>query len=245
MQIIPVLDLLNGVVVRGVAGQRNEYRPIVSRLTDRSDALSVANAFRAYFGLTTLYVADLDAILNQRPNKEIYATLRSNGFRLLVDAGARGVDDLMNLIDAGVSTVIIGLESWPDTAALKSACNRYWERLTFSVDLKSGSPLGDLAKWDTDDPFKIASRAIAAGVWRMIVLDLAQVGVGAGLSTLPLCQRLRQEFPHVSLITGGGVRNAADLKPLREGGISGVLVASALHDGRLSADDIRCIQDDE
>src|SRR5579872_5647704 len=45
MRIVPVLDLLGGVVVRGVGGRRREYRPVVSRLTPSCDPLDVARAF--------------------------------------------------------------------------------------------------------------------------------------------------------------------------------------------------------
>src|SRR5947209_19648396 len=62
MQIIPVLDLMGGRVVRGVAGRRSEYRALTSALTASSKPLDVARAFRLHFGLATLYVADLDAI---------------------------------------------------------------------------------------------------------------------------------------------------------------------------------------
>ena len=70
--IIPVIDILNGVVVRGVAGKRSEYKPIVSRLTDRTDVLGVAEAFRQHFHVSRLYVADLDAILGGSPNLDAY-----------------------------------------------------------------------------------------------------------------------------------------------------------------------------
>jgi uncharacterized protein related to proFAR isomerase len=30
MQVIPVIDLKDGVVVHGIAGRREEYRPLVS-----------------------------------------------------------------------------------------------------------------------------------------------------------------------------------------------------------------------
>ena len=63
MKILPVLDLLDGIVVRGVAGKRNAYRPVESQLVDNPDPIFVAEAFRNHFGLTEFYLADLDAIL--------------------------------------------------------------------------------------------------------------------------------------------------------------------------------------
>jgi phosphoribosylformimino-5-aminoimidazole carboxamide ribotide isomerase len=62
MRVVPVLDLKGGHVVHGVGGRREEYRPVVSRLTDSSAPADVATAFRDRFGLSELYVADLDDI---------------------------------------------------------------------------------------------------------------------------------------------------------------------------------------
>jgi phosphoribosylformimino-5-aminoimidazole carboxamide ribotide isomerase len=41
-------------------------------------------------------------------------------------------------------------------------------------------------------------------------------------------------YPHLKLIAGGGIAGPADLDRLAALGVSGVLVASALHDGRIS-----------
>src|SRR5216684_7133564 len=105
MHVLPVLDLLEGVVVRGVGGRRDEYRPVVSRLVDRPDPFSVARAFRDQLGLTRLYVADLDAILHQRPNREVYRSLADEGLELLVDAGLRDVKSAELNLAAGAAQV--------------------------------------------------------------------------------------------------------------------------------------------
>jgi len=82
LQILPVLDLLNGIVVRGVGGRRDEYRPVKSVLTDSAKPLDVARAFRDRLELTTLYVADLDGILHQQPNETVFRQLATDGFEL-------------------------------------------------------------------------------------------------------------------------------------------------------------------
>lgn len=235
MLVIPVLDLLNGVVVRGVAGRREEYQAVVSRLVEQPDPLAVARAFRSKLGLDTLYVADLDAILHQRPNQGVYLQLRQEGFKLQIDAGLRDVESAAGVIAAGADAAIVGLETWPGPVPLAELCQRLEpERVIFSLDLKSGRPLGDLAAWRSEDACEIASQAVDAGIVRLIILDLSTVGVGGGIGTFELCTRLREKFPHLQLWTGGGVRNAADLETLMAAGIDGVLVASALHDGRLT-----------
>ena len=71
MQIIPVLDLLGGVVVRGLAGQRDSYQPINSQLVNSAEPLAVAQAFQHKLGLQRFYVADLDAIEHDQPSFDV------------------------------------------------------------------------------------------------------------------------------------------------------------------------------
>jgi phosphoribosylformimino-5-aminoimidazole carboxamide ribotide isomerase len=234
MRIIPVIDILDGVVVRGVAGRRSEYRPIESCLTSATDPVSIALAFRELFGLATIYVADLDAIVSQRPNGQVYQDLAARDFSVWVDAGLRSVDDAEAVLDCGASAVVAGLETWPHAELLHQlvlTCGR--DRVIFSLDLRDGTPLADPDGWASDDPFEIADEAICAGVSQLIVLDIAHVGLGGGVATRELCRRLSESFPDVTLITGGGVRDLDDVRQLESIGVAGVLVASALHSGAI------------
>jgi phosphoribosylformimino-5-aminoimidazole carboxamide ribotide isomerase len=239
MRIIPVIDILNSVVVRGVSGQRSQYRPLESRITVSVEPLAVANAFRDTFGLSTLYVADLDAILNAEPNFKIYQALQSDGFELFIDSGLRNAFDAEALLMAGASKVIAGLETWPSLATLEMMLQRVRpERVIFSLDLKAGQPIRKLDDVMSDDPIDIGCAVIESGIRELIVLDLAAVGVSSGPTTLDICQSLRDFAPKLELITGGGIRSSNDLSTLRADGINGVLVASALHDGSIGPDDL-------
>jgi phosphoribosylformimino-5-aminoimidazole carboxamide ribotide isomerase len=238
MRIVPVLDLKVGHVVRGVGGRREEYRPVVSRLTDSAAPVDVATAFRDHFGLSELYVADLDAIAGAGPALETYAALRALGCTLWVDAGLRQAVQAEVLIGASVETIVAGLETLAGPEELTRLCERYAERVVFSLDLKEGRPLGDLRGWDAGSAWDVASQAVALGARRLLVLDLARVGGGEGTGTEELCRRLVEASPGVEIAAGGGVCGPDDLRRLREGGIAAVLVASALHDGRLTRADV-------
>jgi phosphoribosylformimino-5-aminoimidazole carboxamide ribotide isomerase len=231
MRIIPVLDLKGGQVVRGIAGRRSEYRPVVSKLTNSALPLDVAHAFREHFDFNELYVADLDAIAGADPAFPIYADLRSARFRLWVDAGVRGVDQALRLAESSIEQIVVGLETISGPAALRDICRQLGpERFVFSLDLKAGRPLGD---WQSPDTWSIAQQAIACGIARLIVLDLERVGMGQGTGTEELCRRLVGAYPKLEVIAGGGIRDQGDIDRLAQCGVAGVLVASALHDGRI------------
>jgi phosphoribosylformimino-5-aminoimidazole carboxamide ribotide isomerase len=234
MRILPVLDLMNGVVVRGVGGRRDQYKPIASKLTTSVQPLDVAHAFRQHFSFDELYVADLDAIAGGEPSTSTYLHLLAEGFRLWVDAGIGPDGGHLNLLAAaGVTNLIAGLESLSGLDELSRLLACYSpSRLIFSLDLKNGEPMGEDG-WCGRDPWCIAEQVIALGVERILALDLASVGSSRGTATEGLCARLRTSFPTLEITAGGGIRGADDLRSLQRIGVDNVLIASALHDGRL------------
>ncbi len=225
-------------MVRGIGGRRHEYRPIQSKLVASSDPFTISLAFRTVFSLNQLYLADLDAIAGKPPAVDLFHRLRAKGFQLWVDAGLRDVEDAGLLLEAEVEQLVFGLETLRGPEALATAVKQLGKRAVFSLDLKSGQPLGNRAAWDHADAVSLAERVISLGVRRMIVLDLAQVGSDAGIGTEALCRDLLDIDPELELLAGGGVRNVADLLRLQSIGVSGVLIASALHDGRLGREDL-------
>lgn len=239
MIILPVLDLQKGVVVRGVGGRRHEYRPVRSCLTSSAAPVDVAEAFRQQLGLSELYLADLDAIAGGRPARELYATLQERGFKLWVDAGLGTAAQAAELAECGVDSLIAGLETLAGPAELTALCQQYGSsRIVFSLDLKGGQPVVRGASWASTEPRGLAEQALACGVQRLLILDLARVGENAGTGTEKLCGWLTGRQAHVEVTAGGGVRGLDDLRQLQRCGAHAVLVASALHDGRLQRRDL-------
>lgn len=237
MRVRPVLDLLEGVVVRGIGGRRDEYRPIVSGLTADSSPLAVGRSLSDHFGFRDFYIADLDAILDARPNWNHLRELARAGFRLAVDAGVKTPADVDRLLGAGVETVILGLESLESPELLAEFGEKPWKgRLFFSLDLQNGRPLAT-SNWPATAA-EIAAKVLACGIDRLLILDLADVGTGRGGSTQRAVRACRGDNRVKSLWAGGGVRSVGDLERWRDLQVDEVLVASALHDGRLSVSDV-------
>lgn len=244
MFVVPVIDLQAGVVVRGVAGRREEYRPIASQLTSDPAPASVAQALAATFGFCHVYVADLTAIAGRSPDFAAYAAIARFLPNLMIDAGvadAPAADRLMQGAAACglLPQLVVGLESLASPHDLSALlADRPSEQVVFSLDLKAGAPITRIAAWQGADPLAIATAVVELGIERMIVLDLADVGVGRGTGTLDLVARLHTTYPHLRLVAGGGVRGRDDLRQLQAAGCGGALVASALHDGRLTRADV-------
>jgi phosphoribosylformimino-5-aminoimidazole carboxamide ribotide isomerase len=237
LRIIPVVDLMNGLVVRGVAGRRSEYRPLDSPLVGDAQPSTAGRAFAA-LGLDRLYVADLDAIAGADPAWRVYEELAETGLQLWIDAGtgsperARAMREFAARSTA-VSGIVIGLESLPDAQSLTRVATAVGQGLAvFSLDLKAGQPLA-AEGWGAMPAAEIVALAVDCGIERVIVLDLADVGSGRGVGTVELCRRLSAQFPALELVAGGGVRGLADLDLLAAAGCTGALVATALHDGSL------------
>ncbi len=239
MQVIPVLDVRSGQAVRAIAGDRAHYAPLRSVLHPEPDPIALAGAVLGRWGLEDLYLAELDAILGERPpDLELFRAIAGLGLRLWVDAGVREASGARPLAEAEVARVVVGLETIRGPGALAEVVADLGpDAVAFSLDLRDGRPMVDTrAGWETDDPRAIADLAIEAGVRRLIHLDLARVGTGRGAGGFE-----PGATPGVEWFIGGGVAGADDLRVLGRLGYAGVLVGSALHDGRISAADLRSL----
>lgn len=237
MKILPVLDLMDGVVVHGIAGNRTSYRPIKSDLTTDTTPLGVATALHDAYGFKEFYLADLDGIQSRRIDVRAYSNLKEAGFRIIVDAGVRQIHEASNLIDSGVDAVIVALETNPSGQIFDELLNYFGpERVVFSLDLKQGKPMGKIDAWNVSDPITLAVSAINRGVRRMIVLDLDAVGSETGPLTIDLCRSIRESSSDIEIITGGGIRDDQDLRQLEDAGVDSVLMATALHNGSIAPD---------
>jgi phosphoribosylformimino-5-aminoimidazole carboxamide ribotide isomerase len=247
MRVIPVIDLLGGQVVRGVGGRRSEYRAIKSLLAADARPATVGRALVS-LGFRETYVADLDAIGGRESAWQTYEELVDCGLALVIDAGLKTVEQTRDLsrwaaTHETIISIVAGLESSPNPDTLARMCAAVGpEQLVFSLDLRAGVPITESAAWQGLAPEQVALIALRAGVRRMIVLDLTAVGMGQGVGTELLCRSLRNLNPELELIAGGGVRGPADLRSLSAAGCNAALVASALHDGRLTVNDCRAVR---
>ncbi len=229
-----------GRVVHAAGGDRRLYQSLNSRLFQGDDALEAALAFRAMIGASRLYVADLDALEGGPPSLELYKSMSEHKMACWVDAGVRTAIDADPLLERGVECVVAGLETLRGPRALGELVARVGpSRVVFSLDHRDGASIvAEGSDWADRSPLAIARAAFDAGVRRVILLDLARVGTSRGVGKIDLPAATRRACPGIEWIVGGGVRGVEDLDELARAGVAAALVGSALHDGRISLDDI-------
>jgi phosphoribosylformimino-5-aminoimidazole carboxamide ribotide isomerase len=230
MEIIPVLDLKGGVVVRARMGERHLYAPIVTPLAATSDPLDVARGLLAVHPFATLYVADLDAIEERGDNSGALREITRGcpGVSLWVDNGIADAAAAARWLDAGIGSLVLGSETQTDGALVRDLARDV--RVILSLDFRGSAFQGPSDILDD------------TSVWpaRVIAMTLARVGSGAGPDVERLSE-VRRIAPGRRVYAAGGVRDAADLAALAHAGIAGALVATALHDGRLGRIEIEAL----
>ena len=239
-RVVAVIDLKGGLAVHARGGRRQEYRPIQSVLCDGADPLRLARAYRDALGLTDVYVADLDAIAGAPPWLDFYEAATGEGLRLIVDAGIASPRRRDEVLASGVSAVVLATESLDGPATLRALVRGVEPgRWIFGLDLRAGrSVVAAGAFWPADMPMDLIDSAVAIGCIRVLVLDLAGIGSGAGVASLAMASEVVRRHPRLEVAIGGGVAGRADLEAVAQAGVHALLVGSAFHDGRLGRDDL-------
>lgn len=239
MKIIPVLDVMGGLVVQAIRGEREHYLPIESVLVSDANPLSVARALQKETNCEQFYVADLDAIMGRATQLETLQEL-SDGLdaELWVDAGVTDLDSARKVLEAGGDRVIVcseTLPNWNNLAAIRNVFPP--ERLLFSIDIVKGRVRSPSSSLRGQDPLVVLDMLLHDGWSHFILLTLDQVGTGEG-PDWDLIKRACRRFPELTLIAAGGVRTLQDLQQLAVHSVSGVLVATSLHRGWITREDL-------
>jgi phosphoribosylformimino-5-aminoimidazole carboxamide ribotide isomerase len=228
MQVIPVIDLKGGAVVHARMGQRALYRPIETPLARGSNPVDVVGGLLSVYPFRTLYVADLDAIEEAGDNRAALQRVKQAfpQITLWVDSGIADLDSAADWLQQGFGHLVIGSETQRDAAlAYRLAENA---KVVLSLDFSGPHFLGPPALLAQSD----------AWPQRVIAMTLDRVGSHAGPDLVRL-RAVRAAAKTRDVYAAGGVRDAADLRALAQAQIAGALVASSLHDGRITAADLQ------
>lgn len=232
MDVIPVIDVANGQAVRAVRGERANYKPLVTPLAEGCEPAAVAKGFKSLFPFRRIYIADLDGIEGRGRNKHLVPAITSvfPGAEIWIDAGTSSRGAARAVLAAPVTTLVVGSEALEGVADYKEIVSEAPSRIVLSLDFRGEEFMGpegllrDESLWPA----------------RVIVMTLARVGSGAG-PDLDRIREIASRGKGRKVYAAGGMRDRADLEAARQAGAAGALAASALHDKKISAGDLRKI----
>ncbi len=232
MPIIPVIDLLNGLVVHAKKGERQHYQAIQSQLTHSAEPLDIVAALLALYPFKQLYIADLNAIQK--------TTGRFNNNYSAITAITQQFPHLTIWLDAGIGNPI-ELSLWQKlNLRLVLASENFTEISHYSALAASQQDFILSLDFFAQGYQGPAELLVNAEHWPqdVIVMSLAKVGTDLGVDQA-LLSHIVHRANHSLIYAAGGVRNAADLMLLKELGVSGSLIASALHQQQISSIEIQ------
>jgi phosphoribosylformimino-5-aminoimidazole carboxamide ribotide isomerase len=228
-KIIPVIDLKRGRAVRAIGGLRDDYRPLATPLCPDGDPLGAAAGLLSACSGAALYIADLDAIGGEQPQLRLIHVI-GEAFpevEIWVDGGFAGPGTLDGWPLRDRARPVLGSESLRDATVLGGAETLL--SLDFQGDRFIGPPalLENPAFWPAE----------------IIVMCLHSVGTAHGPDFERLTRVMAAAGEGRGVYAAGGIRNIADLENLKRIGAAGALIASALHDGAITAADLRHFKD--
>ncbi|MCS7117063.1 MAG: HisA/HisF-related TIM barrel protein [Nitrososphaerota archaeon] len=233
-----VIDIMRGKAVHAIGGKRDEYQPIRSPICATSNPIDIAKVFKDLFNLDELYVADLDAIMGRGSNLGIISRICSEvGMKVMLDSGINNASHVDEIFDAGVSKLVLGTESMTTINHLRDLIGSFGgEQIVPSIDVVDGKVISKCMGLMGERPARVAMKLESMGVVELILLDISRVGTERGVD-MGLVREVVNAV-RVPVLVGGGIRSLDDILCLKKEGASGVLVATALHKGALTKDDI-------
>lgn len=236
-ELYPALDIRGGRVVRlrqGDYAQETRYA---------DEPLAAARA-HAEAGARWLHLVDLDAArVGGYTLAPLLREIRAQtGLRVQTGGGVRSEADVEAILDAGAARVVVGSLAVREPARVARWLGRFGaERLTVALDAREvdGEWRLPVAGWTADSGARLdelLARYADAGLRHLLCTDIACDGMLAG-PNLGLYRRVLARVPAVAVQGSGGVRDAADVRALRDAGCAGAVLGRALLEGRLRLDD--------
>lgn len=227
MEIIPVIDICHGHVVHALKGQRASYQPVQSGLCAGSEPVAIVQAFIDIYPFKKIYIADLDAIGGLPINNKITndLCLKFPDACFWIDEGNSRKEEIIAL-QRSHKIQVAGSETGIGPEVLYSL-NDILPQPVLSLDFKDGNFIGNMDLFLNPD------------CWteNVIIMNLSRVGSGEG-PDIGLLDNIISMARDKNIYLAGGISNKDDLVLLKETGITGVLMATALHNGEITGKDL-------
>lgn len=239
MYIIPAIDILDGKVVRlreGDYNQKTEYNVSIDEMIER---------YRCN-GTDFIHIIDLNGAKGDFSNQsKLFDIIKKTDMKVQYGGGIRTIEQVENLLDAGIQRVIVGTQAItnPDfLPALSKAFAKkedYANRIVIAIDV-----LDEVIKysgWMESSPIKLmdyVDKCLNLGFFRFLCTDINKDGKLGG-AAVDLYQKLLDHSPMIKLIASGGVSSMDDIRELAKLPVRSVVVGKAIYENRISIEEVK------
>ena len=229
MRIYPAIDIRGGKAVR-------LYKGDFAQETVFGEPAEMAKKWEAAGG-EFLHLVDLDGAragksMNLDVVKEIIAAVN---IPVELGGGIRTMENIDEVLAAGVQRVILGSVAAKNPALVKEACAKYGDRVVVGIDAKDGIVAVDGWEGSGDVEVTVLAKEMAkAGVKTIIYTDISRDGTLEGVNVEATAQLARESG--IKIVASGGVKSIDDVKallPYEKEGIEGVIVGKSIYMGTL------------
>jgi len=228
MIIFPAIDIKDGKCVRLIKG---DFKQMTSYEKSPFDQAKIYSQN----GFSNIHIVDLDGALQGKPSnsnivKEILKNLK---LKIQIGGGIRTIDDVDNWVKSGVDKVIIGTAAVENKGLLKTACEKFKNKIAISLDVKDGFIF--LSGWKKQTNILAANflkEIENFGVSRIVYTDINKDGTKEGPNikdAIELSNKVKIPF-----IVSGGISSIEDIKrikSLNNPNIEGIIVGKSIYDG--------------
>jgi len=232
-KIIPVVDILNGIAVRAVAGDRANYKQLKDSTFKSTDVCRIIEVLLKLSRSSTLYIANLNGIAGDDSYDHILYKIISkfNRIKIWVDNGFRDLQGYSSFHSRfahwcelhGQSThlsenlvPVFGTETISDDSSYKQIFSKS-DTAILSIDKKNNVILGLVT----------IERMLNQLPRNVILMNLDKVGTNSG-PDLKWLKNMAERYPEVQFFGAGGLRNGEDHKNVSRHRAAGWLVGNAI-----------------
>ena len=227
MNIFPAIDLFEHKAVRLFKGDYAE-------MTVYSDnPVEIAHDFEAK-GAKFIHIVDLEGAKNgDTPNFDTVKEIAQNtGLFCEIGGGIRSLDTVEKYLSAGLDRVILGTAAVNDEEFLRTAVNKYGDKIAVGVDIKDGFVA--VKGWTEKSEyscFDFCEKMREIGVKTLICTDISRDGAMRGTNR-QLSKELSEKFD-MNITASGGVSTLYDIKALRGLNLYGAIIGKAYYIGAI------------
>lgn len=231
MIIYPAIDIRGGRCVRLTEGRFDKETVFADNPVEMARQWAAA-------GAEYLHVVDLDGALAGKPvNLGIVSAIaKAVSVPVQLGGGIRTLENIEQVLAAGVSRVILGSVAVRSPELVREACRQFTSRIVVGIDARDGQAAVD--GWEVAGGVgaeDLARKMAAAGVARIIYTDISRDGTLQGVNVAATAALAKAAG--IPVIASGGVKSLEDVTALKaantDGGIEGVIVGKAIYTGAL------------